>query len=690
MNQHRNTKKPIPLKKTEPTRKKAAPRAVIHKPGGIGNFPPDSKKANRLITLFFFIIAVVLYGNTILNKWAVDDEYVTGPNNETVKLGLKAIPKIFTTNYVSQTGNIGSQNADYRPVVKLTYALEYQLWGGEKAGRSHAINVFIYFIISTLLFFILKRMFKNYNILFPFLITVAFMAHPVHSEVVASLKNRDELLAMLCGLGGLYFMLRYAENNKVRYFLYTLLLFFVGYLCKSSILPFLVIYTLVLYFFTDMKPKRFILITGAIIVVIALAQFVPRLFLPHTTRVNYFIENPLFFEKNFWIRTGTGLMSLLFYLRILLYPYPLVYYYGYNTIPITGWGNIWVLVSFLIYVGLLLYAVSKFREKNILSFSILFFMIAIAMYSNVLFPVVGIVAERFVFIASIGFSIALVYVIFKIFKTEPNSLTIEFNERAKILAIIILLLIPSAYITIKRNRAWRNLYDLCASDVNRVPNSAKVNIQFAGVLMNKIYNAKPQDQEMMIQAYAPVIIRYFKKGLDIYPDNYSTLNDLASVYLNFGSMPDSATIFLKRAIALDPKLQPAWVNLGLAYRQRQKFDSALYCYQKVLDQNPDEMKAVFAMANIYNDLGDMKKAVRMNMDVAKAHPELDTPFKNIGKYYMAKGDTASAVAFWEEAVRKSPSYELCILLHDLYRLKGDGQKAIYYYDLATSAANNGK
>ena len=72
----------------------------------------------------------------------------------------------------------------------------------------------------------------------------------------------------------------------------------------------------------------------------------------------------------------------------------------------------------------------------------------------------------------------------------------------------------------------------------------------------------------------------------IYPYNYETLNDLGSVYVNFASKPDSAILFLKKAIALEPGLQPAWVNLGLAYRKKQLYDSALYCYRRVLDQNP--------------------------------------------------------------------------------------------------------
>ena len=128
-----------------------------------------------------------------------------------------------------------------------------------------------------------------------------------------------------------------------------------------------------------------------------LAQFGPRLFLPPANRTNFFIENPLFFEKNIWIRIGTGLVSMLFYLRILIYPYPLLYYYGFDMIPVTNMANFWAILSLLIHLALFIYAISKFHKKRLVSFAILWYLLAVAMYSNFLVPVVGIVGERFIF-----------------------------------------------------------------------------------------------------------------------------------------------------------------------------------------------------------------------------------------------------------------------------------------------------
>jgi protein O-mannosyl-transferase len=445
-------KNPFPKKQDPPGKKQSSKKTVYSK--NVNVIPAGSNRANRYFIVSFFLFAFLLYGNTIFNTHGGDDNLVT--KNPAARQGFKAIPQIFSQGCFSQQGNVDSSAASYRPVAKVTYAIEYQLWG-DKPGVSHAVNILLYWALSVLLFFILKRLFDNYNILVPFLITVMFMAHPVHTEVVASLKNRDELLAFICGMGSLWWMLDYAEKGKIRYLILAVLVFFTGYLCKSSILPFLFLIPLVMHFFNRLEVKMILPMFLTLFAVILIAQFGPRLFLPPLQHTSFFIENPLFFEKSIWIRLGTSFVSLLFYLRILIYPYPLLHYYGVDMIPVVSLANIWALLSLLIHARLFVFALAQFRKKHILSFAILWYLMAIAMYSNVVFPVDGMVEERCVFNASLGFCLAVVFYIFKIFKTDPKSLTIEMDARLKILSVMIFLLIPYTVLTVSRNRDWGNL-----------------------------------------------------------------------------------------------------------------------------------------------------------------------------------------------------------------------------------------
>ena len=153
------------------------------------------KRDNLLIIGFFIVFAFILYGNTIQNNYSIDDDYVTF-SDPTVRKGIKAIPEIFTSLYANVYDAGKEIKFGYRPVVKTTYAIESEFFGANP-HISHLINILLYALTSILLFFLLRRFFKESHILFPLLVTTLFMAHPVHTEVVSSLKNRDELLSFM-------------------------------------------------------------------------------------------------------------------------------------------------------------------------------------------------------------------------------------------------------------------------------------------------------------------------------------------------------------------------------------------------------------------------------------------------------------------------------------------------------------
>ena len=78
-------------------------------------------------------------------------------------------------------------------------------------------------------------------------------------------------------------------------------------------------------------------------------------------------------------------------------------------------------------------------------------------------------------------------------------------------------------------------------------------------------------------------------------------------------------------------------------------------------------------------MGEFDRAVKMNEDVMKKYPNLEMPYVNIGNYYMLRKDTVAAVNYWEKAAGINPSFELCLQLNTLYLIKGDNEKAAYYY-----------
>ena len=129
---------------------------------------------NRKVYWMIFALVFVLYGNSIRNNYALDDNYVTvttpeKPNNPRIEKGIRGISKLFTTHYVES----GSQSFEYRPLVLVTFAIEYQLFGSNP-HVSHFISILLYAITCVLLFKLLCRLFKNYNPVFPLLVVFLF------------------------------------------------------------------------------------------------------------------------------------------------------------------------------------------------------------------------------------------------------------------------------------------------------------------------------------------------------------------------------------------------------------------------------------------------------------------------------------------------------------------------------------
>lgn len=566
------------------------------------------KKHKYLVYGFLIVLAFILYGNTIKNSYSLDDDYVTF-SNQTIQKGIKAIPEIFTSLYAEVYGQGGEIRFGYRPIVQTTFAIEYEFFG-LNPHVSHLINILLYAMTGIFLFVLLKRLFRESHILFPFLVTILFMAHPVHTEVVCSLKNRDELLSFMFNILTLIFFLRYADTKKVIFIVAALISFLIAYLSKLTALSFIAVIPLVLFFFTDVKGRTVLYITLGIILVFLLARFIPKLYiLPEPSRDKLFVENPLIFEHNKLIRTATGFYILLFYLKLLIFPHPLLFYYGYDMIPVTNWSNLWSIISFVIYLSIFIIAIRNFRKRNILSFGILFYLITVSLYSNMVKPPTGIIGERFLLVPSLGFCIVLMWVIFSIFKTDPQNNKIKKNSLIGIVLISIFIFIPYTAKTIIRNPDWKDHLTLLSHDIKFLKRSAKANFIYAGVLkteaMAEIRNNQASKENIRKLELA---IKHFKNAVEVYPAYYEALNQLGSLYYTVYKDPVTAISYLKKAIKAKPDYKPAYFNMAYIYKTKENFEEAEIYYKKVLEMDPSHTQSMYDLIDLYRNTGDTVKA----------------------------------------------------------------------------------
>jgi len=606
-------------------------------------------------SLYVFFFIFIAYGNTLMNKYSFDDEFVI--QNSQVTKGIKAIPEIFTSPYY-QTDEI---NFGYRPITKSFFAIEYEIFG-KNPFVSHLINILLFAWITLLILKLLRRIiYPATGTIFILIIIVFWIFHPIHTEVVASLKNREELLYLLFCLISLIFFIRFYETGKWWHIVTGSILFTVSFITKQSAISFVLIIPLVLWFLKKEKGililknnYKILLVFGILIIISYVLLKIPAWFFPSENVPLLSFENSLHANNTFLAKIAVSAYSMLINLKLLLIPHPLVFYYGQFTIPELNIADGWVIFSILIHIGIFIFIIKNFN-RNALLFGILFYFFGIIPFSNYFMPINGIVAERFLFTPSLGFIIAFTFILFKI--TKSSIQTASFLHLKKSF-ITIFLIIVACYVakTINRNTDWKNSFTLFSNDINYLEKSVKANDVLAQNMMDEVMrNISVKKSSNQLKLRLDSIIMLYNRTLALYPENPKALNNLAYIYFNFYKKPDIAINYLLQAYKYKKNNEELTFNIAQCYDKTNLYNDAITFYYKTVALNKKNMNAWKGLINI-NFRHKNEDSVKF---ICTRLIEIDStssiPYKGLGNYYALIKDTAKAVGYWEKAVRLNSS-----------------------------------
>jgi tetratricopeptide (TPR) repeat protein len=670
----------------------------------------DTKLLNGLLIIFI----VIFYGNVVYNTFALDDKYINTGNPQT-SAGIKAIPDIFTSFYSHESGNAYG----YRPLVRVSYALEYQFTKNYTWNPyfSHFINLLLYIIGVLILFRLLRRLLNGYTSWVAFFIALLYLMNPTHTEVVASLKNRDILLEFIFAFEAIWLFVRWADTGKNKYLYWGAFSYLLALLSKESAVVHLAVFPLVLYFFTDIPLKKLVKF-GLGLAVIGLSVFLAPVVLFDFERNFGFIENPLFYEDNFFNKLATAFYILGFYLKQTIVPFPLRYYYGYNTIPVTNWADPVVWLSLVFYVGIFVVALKNLKQKKIISFIILFYLVHLSMYANIVMPVPGIVGDRFLFFASLSFAWLLVWVVVEYvlpYDLHQKRVPLKWLILPSFLAL--LYVAPAGYWVHIRNKQWYSEYTLYMSDMPYLKESVKANDLWAGQIMKRVGAElqKSVNPYHFIKKAISTAEYHFNKALELDSTFYSAWLNLGSIYskihgyqaslryqaymrrndtVNAAKSEKEMKEYFKKAhyyFNQARKYRPGhangllYYNIAKTYEMEYRLDSAEFYYKKAIAIDSTFIGSRSKLANVYFKEGKFQQALKENEQIMKMEPGADIPYINMGNYYISFGDTATAIKYFEKAIVKGTRPEVGKLLSKFYTIRGDKQKAAYYRQKAEEA-----
>ena len=467
---------------------------------------------NKLLScILLFTTAFIFYGNSISNKFALDDLIVITENKFTLN-GFGGLKDIFTHDaFIGAYGKaLSLSGGRYRPLSIASFAIEKEIFG-YKSEVFHFFNVLFFAITVVMMFLLLVQLIPSkygsdnkFNYTLPFLSALLFTVLPIHSEVVANIKSRDEIFALLLCIITFYLLVPKPEkkiNSKANLksnikthsqfiskiqnstLVVSGIIFFLALLSKENAISFLILIPFGLKIFTTESTKNILIKTIPLAVVVVIYVIMRTYFAGFIgDRETSDIMDDPYLNATLMQKFATISQVQLRYLVLLIFPYQLSFEYSYNQIPLINWNNSYALISIVIHIIALAYAVINIRSNKIVSYFIFYYFITFAIVSNIAFNIGTSMAERFAYMPSVGFCVLLSFGLVKLLKINVVGSPVM---KTLPLIIILLLVFVAAIKTISRNKDWLDNYTLYKADYNKVPNSAKARLFYGIECLNK-------------------------------------------------------------------------------------------------------------------------------------------------------------------------------------------------------------
>ena len=626
----------------------------------------------RLQMLVVFALAFVVYIGSLGHQFVQDDAIVITDNMFTQK-GAEGIGGILSKDTFYGFFKVeGKDNlvagGRYRPFTLVLFALLYELVGANPFVF-HLFTVLLFAATCVLLYQTLRALLEprfgaSYTALTSFIAAALFAVHPIHTEVVANVKGCDEIVTLLGSLGALWFTLKAYDTGASKWGWYGALVFFLACMSKENAVTFLAVVPLALWVFRSADSGKIISHTLPLFIAFVVF-FIIRGSILHWK----FGGAPLELMNNPYIKwTGSGwahfsfgekLSTIIYtlgqYIWLLFVPNALTHDYYPNHILVRGFGEPGVLITLAVYAGLIYYAIRGLKEKSIVSFGILYFLLTLSIVSNLVFPIGTNMGERFAFMPSVGFCLIIAALLVNILKTEkgwnPANLTMP-------LAIAGVLGAGYMYKTFARVPAWETNEKLFFTDVNTSANSAKIRNACGGVLFDK---ARLETDPVKRKEYSLQAIPHLDKALDIYKDYADAYVSRGGAYLLSENYEKSIADY-RTAIQLQND-KPSYVtSLAMALREAGKY------YGEKRNDLPNAVKALNESWQLNNTDAETARLLGVASGVSQNHldaikwfskavelaPKEAGNYVDLGTAYLMSGNQAKAQEAFAQAQAIDP------------------------------------
>ena len=576
----------------------------------------------RLSILIFVIVCLsqFVYLNSLSNQFVYDD----GPtivNNYFIKKWSN-LPLLFHKDYFIFSGELS-----YRPVVTLSYFIDYAFWKLNPFGF-HLTNTLLHTLNSVLLFFLLRRIFNCRYI--SFVVTIIFSCHPVLTEAVNAISYREDLLTATFFIAAFLLYMKASKDERSfspAYFA-SVVCYLLGIFSKEMaiILPLLIfLYDLIFTKVQSLSYKLTRYYTGYILATIFyLSMRFVILHNPIESHVSY----P---EGSIFINFLTMSKVLASYMKLFFFP--VILCADYNVPYSSFLFDVSFILSFLLLVVVIVITYRLFFSSKILFFSVVWFFVSLLPVLNIV-PIDNIMAARYLYLPIIGFCILVGNLL-----VQHHNKTVSFNKPYITVTLLVLMLVMFSFKTTKQNTVWTNETVLWANTAIISPKSFKVHNN----LGNSYVNTGKLDKALFEYKYA----------LTLNNNYFYAHHNLGIIYNKMGMFKE-AFIECQKALQINPSYPDTHNNLGLLYAKSNKLDLAVIEFTNAILNKPDYSDAYNNLGATYIRKGLYEKAIKECLEAIKYNDCNVDSYRNLIIAYLNNEQVDKAIEVSKKVLSLAP------------------------------------
>jgi protein O-mannosyl-transferase len=628
-----------------------------------------------LIISFMAAVTLAIYVKTLYYPFHFDDEIhiLENPNIRITELSVDQFLKIFK--------GVSKQ----RPVVMISFALNYFLSGNNAFGY-HIVNILIHFLNGILLFYLIritifilrtctsrdKEFGKVAELLIPFIGSLLWLSHPLHTSSVTLITQRMNIMAAFFYLSSMIFYIearRKLQNSRELKWPFFFLscsafsaLLAIGSKEISVTLPFFIL-LYEYFFFQDLNFYRmkkyfflFLIVTTILLIIIILnIGFIP---------LDYFKQH--YILRNFTVtqRVLTELRVVVFYITLFFFPNPSRLNLDHDfQLSLSLINPFSTLISLLIIIGLIAVSIFTAKKMRFLSFGIIWFLGNLALESSVL-PL-EIIYEHRTYLPSMLPCISITILIFRFLKSDRISFFI--------LAAFTILL---CFWSVDRNSVYKDPITLWTDCSSKAPGKSRPHTNLGRALAEAGENRK-------------ALIEY-KKALHINPQSAITHYNAGLSHYRLGDL-DKAFHHYQKTLGIGPifvdanTLAEAHNNIGVCYIDRKKIKKGIEHYKKALELNPGHSNALGNLERAVSGLKNINNKINATQNILKKNQSDPEHLKRLAYLHYLKCDLETALDYYLKAFDTRPSdANVAYNIACIYALKDIKQESIFWLKKAIS------